>query len=497
MHRTTYSFFLAILVWCLIGGCARVPLPTQSYHVGAPGPLGKCADFFESLDRQTKAANVIDSGAFRVKNYPYLRTNRFLASLGDVVDNGEAFAAWIHHMQSLDQEARAHEIANLPESSAAVPDTENDRSGLYAQVVTCGNTLKAGDFHSFKHQADFIKGVSAPDEYFISRRFLGIYPLSSMFVYSGVTRWHTEVKQNFTSTPPANWQSIQYRPETTVDDESLHRIIGSMQRDALGIPTYSEEARKALFQCYAPVWQIQFEGEFDRIGTPIWNAQGVLEVDTQRPITYTLLSFTRFRKDILTQLNYIIWFPSRPKDSAFDIYGGFLDGINYRITLDNHHRPLLYETVHNCGCYYKAYPTNRLQGRQKIAYAEPPLILKAPEPASGKNLMTVSINSRTHHVQHIYFSSHKLSPPAMRYPLANYSQLRSLPYKTNIRKSMFRQDGIVEGSERLERHILWTTGVLSPGAMRQWGRHPVAFVGKRHFDDPFYMENMFLESDSQ
>jgi hypothetical protein len=26
-------------------------------------------------------------------------------------------------------------------------------------------------------------------------------------------------------------------------------------------------------------------------------------------------------------------------------------------------------------------------------------------------------------------------------------------------------------------------GVREPGAMRQWGRHATAFVGRRHFDD--------------
>jgi hypothetical protein len=29
--------------------------------------------------------------------------------------------------------------------------------------------------------------------------------------------------------------------------------------------------------------------------------------------------------------------------------------------------------------------------------------------------------------------------------------------------------------------------------MRQSGRHAVAFVGKRHFDDPFFMDKMYLE----
>ena len=30
--------------------------------------------------------------------------------------------------------------------------------------------------------------------------------------------------------------------------------------------------------------------------------------------------------------------------------------------------------------------------------------------------------------------------------------------------------------------------------MRQWGRHAVTFVGERHFDDPFFMDNMFMKN---
>jgi hypothetical protein len=77
------------------------------------------------------------------------------------------------------------------------------------------------------------------------------------------------------------------------------------------------------------------------------------------------------------------------------------------------------------------------------------------------------------------------------YSLVDYGQIRSLPYHQDDRRSMFAQNSIAPGSQRLERFILWPTGVLSPGAMRQWGRHAVAFAGKRHFDDPFFMDNMF------
>jgi len=213
------------------------------------------------------------------------------------------------------------------------------------------------------------------------------------------------------------------------------------------------------------------------------------------PFTYSLLSYTRFAKEIFTQLNYIIWFPSRPKEGAFDILGGMLDGLNYRVTLDNAGKPLVYETMHNCGCYYKAYPTDRLQVRAQIDYAEPPLILAAPAMNPSEDLMAVAMESRAHYVQHLYPLTRELKPAMLVYSLVDYGQLRSLPYREDNRQSMFGQDSIDPGSKRLERFILWPTGVLSPGAMRQWGRHAVAFAGKRHFDDPFFMDKMFVESE--
>ena len=58
-------------------------------------------------------------------------------------------------------------------------------------------------------------------------------------------------------------------------------------------------------------------------------------------------------------------------------------------------------------------------------------------------------------------------------------------------------DDYITLRRRLERFILWPTGVLSSGAMRQWGRHSVAFAGRRHFDDPFFMDRMFVEFESR
>ncbi len=501
MDRLRYLILQVIFVsWLsalLLVGCATIPMPSRSDRVGEAGPYGGCADFFASLDKQTKEANVIDPGVFRVTKYPYLRVDRFIASFHEEVDNQAAYAAWTDRMQALDQDARNYEIANLPDSAVAALVSVNDRAGLYSKVATCGDLLRAADFQNVNQQEKLRESLSVSDDYIILRRVLGIYPITRLFVSYGVSRWHRKARKSFSAGPPANWQTIRYVPAEKIDMSSLGRIVEQTKRDALGIPLYTPEKRQALFRLYAPAWEIQFQGDYDRIGTPTYTDSGVLSVNTDQPVTYTLLSFTRFGNEIFTQLNYIIWFPSRPKEGAFDILGGILDGLNYRVTLDNNGDPLIYETMHNCGCYYKAYPTDRLQVRAKLDYAEPPLILEAAAINPSKDLMTVAMESRTHYVQHLYPLSRELNPAMSVYSLVDYGQLRSLQYLTDDRRSMFGQDSIAPGSKRLERFILWPTGVLSPGAMRQWGRHAVAFAGKRHFDDPFFMDRMFVETDSK
>jgi hypothetical protein len=59
------------------------------------------------------------------------------------------------------------------------------------------------------------------------------------------------------------------------------------------------------------------------------------------------------------------------------------------------------------------------------------------------------------------------------------------------RASAFGPDGLVRGTERPERHTFWPMGIASAGAMRQWGRHATAFVGRRHFDDADLLEKRF------
>jgi len=74
--------------------------------------------------------------------------------------------------------------------------------------------------------------------------------------------------------------------------------------------------------------------------------------------------------------------------------------------------------------------------------------------------------------------------------LYDYNELRSLSVDDR-RQSLFADNGLIPVSRRLERWLLWPMGIESAGAMRQWGHHATAFVGRRHFDDADLLESLF------
>jgi hypothetical protein len=227
----------------------------------------------------------------------------------------------------------------------------------------------------------------------------------------------------------------------------------------------------------------------DRIGTPYWNQEPLPGVDVIRPTVFQHISYARFDGNTLLQLNYVLWFPARSRTGRLDILGGRIDGITWRVTLGRNGRPLIFDAMHNCGCYHMFFPTEhvRLKAPRK-RYEEPPLV---PQALTAKSVgrLVVRIAHRTHSIQRIFPLRQRLG--GREYVLREYSELRSLPLPSGGRRSLFERSGLVAGTERRERWLLWPMGVAEPGSMRQWGNHATAFVGRRHFDDPQVIERYF------
>ena len=104
------------------------------------------------------------------------------------------------------------------------------------------------------------------------------------------------------------------------------------------------------------------------------------------------------------------------------------------------------------------------------------------------------IQSQTHYLRRVAPES-ALIGERSTYTLRPYAELLTLDDGRGGTRSLFAEDGIVDGSERTERWWLWITGVWEPGAMRQWGRHATSFVGRSHFDDARFLEQNFVVPD--
>lgn len=111
-----------------------------------------------------------------------------------------------------------------------------------------------------------------------------------------------------------------------------------------------------------------------------------------------------------------------------------------------------------------------------------------PRLAEGERPV-VRIASGTHYIEGVGVVGGTDS--LVRYELRPYAELRSVMRYAGGRASIFGPDGLVPGTERAERFLFWPMGIHSAGAMRQWGRHATAFVGRRHFDDADLFERRF------
>ncbi len=199
---------------------------------------------------------------------------------------------------------------------------------------------------------------------------------------------------------------------------------------------------------------------------------------------------TLYRGQVLLQLVYTIWFPERPPREPGDILAGRLDGVVWRATLAPDGEPLLFDSIHPCGCFHAFFPTPRARPRPAPdaleEWAFVPQTLPRLRPGE-RPLLRVA--SGTHYIESVSVVSGADS--VARYAFRAEDELRSLERLEGGRRSAFGPDGLIAGSERPERFLFWPMGIASPGAMRQWGRHATAFVGRRHFDDADLIEKRF------
>jgi hypothetical protein len=270
--------------------------------------------------------------------------------------------------------------------------------------------------------------------------------------------------------------------------DAIAALLARAAQNPLAIPDPRGSERRVLFETFAPVWEIDALSSADRIGTVAWRNDGLPTVRVEAPAVYRFVTHTRFRGDSLLQLNYLVWFPRRPAQHWLDIYAGDLDGLIWRVTLDREGAPLAYDSIHPCGCYYQVFPGLGYRVQQPALHSEPvlsPLPVLPPRP--GQRLV-LRISAGEHYLQAVYTDTEEL--PAQRYEWREHEELLAMRTPEGTRRSLFGPDGLVPHTQRIERFLLWPSGVPSPGAMRRIGTHAIALVGRRHFDDADLLDSL-------
>jgi 8-oxo-dGTP pyrophosphatase MutT (NUDIX family) len=471
----------------LAAGCATTPDVAPHLQAGT-AEVRECADWYRALDAEIDSAGVRDAQYTRVPGFPHLRVDRLLAAQRDRAAESEpAMRAFAHRLAELDLESRRHEVLNLPETNEGV------RSQAMRRASDCGRLLTNADLQSEQGRKTLLAAAEVPDDYSTAMRFFGLYYLTRIPFAAGVRRYERETLETFEREPGETPGRVRYSPplNSPVPRNAVAGWLGRAAFDPLGMPGLSERELDRLAAVYAPTFEIAIGGDHDRFGWLRWrrNARGP-QVETSEPAVYVQPAYTRYRGQVLLQLVYTIWFPERPASGALDILAGRLDGVVWRVTLAPDGEPLLYDSMHPCGCYHMFFPTPRARPRAAPKPMEEWALVpqRLPRVQEGERPV-VTIASGTHYLERV--SIVRGGESLVRYAFRQYDELRSMPRAVGDHASAFGPEGLIAGSERLERFIFWPMGIASAGAMRQWGRHATAFVGRRHFDDAELIEQRF------
>lgn len=474
MLRIATSF--AVVVALLLGACATQRSPFTGFFKG----YDNCRAQYEAMDARVEAAGVRDGTYYRVPGFPYLRTDRMLASFRHEVKNLNDISEWVRRMRELDQESRDTEYANLGINDLEL-SLQRDR------FLNCGRVLAAIELDNPRTWARMVDAVVPAEEYSSVDRFLGLYPLRAGAMRSraaALTQAQLVEYQQPLADPPAGAVLRLWSAKPVEDLSILNGVAGRILTNDLGFPGLVGSEWRALAEYNAPHLWIETANEADLPAAPVFLRSG-LSADVAQPKVYYQYSFARFGGRTMAQISYFVWFRS-PTDAATAPIDGFI----WRVTLDEHLDPLIYESLHGSGRDHRWYPVQPLQVRVPAnGDGEPEFIAPVAAPAVDA---TLRIASGAHDVRRVVEVEQAGTGGSGQYELHLYDELYTMERPEGGTRSLFGADGLVAGTHGIDPLASLASGILQPGTLRQYGHHAIAHVGRRYFDDPYLLEASFV-----
>lgn len=534
--RAIVSFLTLMLAAILLGGCASFNLPAPHSRL-------------EPLDPQDKflmEKKVNDARYLSIDGFEHLKVNRALLEQVELYDEQKTLEAKKSFVGGFLREAAALNDSVIVNAAARLTDDE-----LAAFLATVHN-----EANIFDDEPDFDVDVpgDTPQERFVNgyrkhaaeefvKELDGFLSLQTpekvdAYWYKLVANIEASIMSKgramrMVATGPLVpfvYAWIWYHAET--DDRSAHvpdfllrTVYTPMPQPAVADPA-ELSSDWALLEYYAPVLVQEnaenpsYASSVDRFGE-VWldgsaTTTVTPHVDTDKPAVYTYADRKRIQGVVTRQLVYTFWYPEHPKLHTFDPEAGLMEGWTLRITLTQDNRPLLFESVSNCGCYYKVFPAARLEQMSRAEYpkklAEKTFHLENRLAGKIDAVMPELVDMAGDSTQKavLYYSAGKHQLVTVRpttalsdadrraenrsYRLLPYEVLENLPLGT-YRHSLFDENGLVLGAHRPECYLLTPSGLFHAGHPRQRNTQMIYF-DQAEFDDNQLLEN-YLRLPSQ
>lgn len=417
--------------------------------------LKACRASFAEIDARIDKAGVRDAGYHQVEGFPYLRSDRLMASFTKEISDPDTYSIWILQLRDNDSFSRDIELRNL-----GLPSQE--RAGLLSDLRLCSVWLSLNELENDATRERMIKAVPVPP--------------SPIVAALPVSKRDAQIRADFAkdvtriSSPGtlALWQA-----QAPAADEEAPPSFDRLSHDELGRSGMTTLWWNALAEAHAPRWLIETAGQQDRPGAPVWieNKDGgtQLDINLDQPTVYYQASYVRFGGRSLIQFVYFIFFQSdAPKVSP-------LDGMAWRVTLDPDGKPLVYDSVRMDGSDHLWFPAQSLSTRP--VPRELNALALAPQTAPTEP-WAVRLGSADH-------LARRLVPvvpaqgAAKTYALKPYEDLLTLDLPKGGTRSIFGPTGLLAGAS-------------APNAPHQFGVLPATPNGKFYFDDPYLIDTVFV-----
>ncbi|MBR9813686.1 hypothetical protein GYB61_07495 [bacterium] len=468
------SAFFALICALVVQGCAA---PRVVNGAAMPPIAADCSVLWATWVAVRDASKRTSPWGVRNAAVPLLRGSRVLAA--SPAEETAGRRAWLAQALNMGMTGVDAEWANLPaDKRSQLP------AGLPSRLAACGERwadVVAADPAAFTAVR---RALRPADNYNTWARVLGAYPLAVPFMRLGIGAWQRQATQRLESAwAPRDARSYRAGPPPQA-------LLAPLRKSAQLLPGVRppEDAHLlALLERHAPQFVVSSSSPADHPGAIRADEAGSVSVDATQPTIYAQLGSSYVLGAPRLQLIYTIWFPERAADGWLDPYAGKLDGVIWRVTLGDDDTVLLYDSIHPCGCFHMLFPVVDVELAADNGHEQP--VISRAVAGQREAGVVVGLTAGDHQIAHV--SARPAAPGAQLSSLLHWrpaTELLAIPGPGEQHVSLYDRDGMVAGSERLERFYLWPSGVPNAGAMRVWGQHATAFVGRAHFDDPYLLD---------